>query len=402
MKQAMLFSLVILLFACGDSGDQSLTDNDQSNPGNEMMVDEKAEDPSTEAVDLKTLLKLSPLSVFDRTTEGLTAAEKESLIKAGKSESWEITETTNTRLALNSLANDAVELHYFKREHSPGGALGITVTNGQTSTLQLWNYTDGQLETGDHPGAVSANDFVREADKLPDSFQPQLQYSFVDDEKIEVTLNTWMVDEFETREVINKVYLRWDGEKFIKEIVQDKLASQSATFREIKTPTYAPSTLNHDGEIVLQKAWEDSNGENIVLFTKGEEELFVYHYAVAGSQAKLLRRVYDAEKSCEFDLFLSFIESSISVTDLDENNLGEITFAYRKACISDVSPKELKLLTLENGNKYIIRGTTTLEAPGMRVDGSKTVDASFNEAPASFLTHAESIWEKVRLEKIGG
>jgi len=132
-----------------------------------------------------------------------------------------------------------------------------------------------------------------------------------------------------------------------------------------------------------------------VLFTKNKEELFVYHYSIIGGKAKLLRKVYDFEKGCDYDLFLDFIENSIGVTDLDKDNLGEITFAYQKACISDVSPKGLKLLILENGNKYIIRGTNSIDKPGIKVDGSKKVDASFDEAPAGFLSLANKIWDKV-------
>ena len=53
---------------------------------------------------------------------------------------------------------------------------------------------------------------------------------------------------------------------------------------------------------------------------------------------------------------------------------------------------------LENGNKYIIRGTTSIDKPGIKVDGSKKVDASFNKAPASFSSHANKVWNKVEKE----
>ena len=90
------------------------------------------------------------------------------------------------------------------------------------------------------------------------------------------------------------------------------------------------------------------------MFTLKEEELFVYHYSITSDNVTLLRKVYDFEKDCgDYDLFLEFIDHSIQVTDLDNNHIGEITFAYKKACISDVSPLGLKLMILENGNKFI-------------------------------------------------
>ncbi len=54
---------------------------------------------------------------------------------------------------------------------------------------------------------------------------------------------------------------------------------------------------------------------------------------------------------------------------------------------------------LENGNKYIVRGTTYIDLLVMKVDGSKKVDDSFNSAPTSFLSHANKIWDKVEKEE---
>lgn len=327
MKKVILFHLFILVFACSKSGEKSATDNKPNVTGTETKTDKKTkkdEGSSMESIGMKSLFRLSPLSVFENMTDGLTIAEKEALIKNGKSESWEVTEETNTSMALNSSSNDAVELHYFKNKNSSGGTLGITAVNGQTSNLQLWKYSNGKLEKENNPIKISANDFISEKDRLPDSFQPQLQYSFIDDTKIEVSLYTWMVNEFEKRKVINKVFLKWDGDKFTKEVVKDERAKETTKFKVLDKPNYDLSKLKHDGEIIVQKIWEDSRGKNIVLFTKGKEELFVYHYSIIGDNAKLRRRIYDFEKDCEYDLFIDFIEHSIGVTDLDRNNLGEL------------------------------------------------------------------------------
>ena len=154
MKKAILFHLFILLFACSKSGKKSATHNNQNVTGTETTMDkkpEKDEGPSMESIDMKSLFRLSPLSVFENTADGLTSAEKEALIKDGKSESWEITEETNTRMALNSSSNDAVELHYFKNKNPSGGTLGITAVNGQTSNLQLWKYSNNANQGLKHP-----------------------------------------------------------------------------------------------------------------------------------------------------------------------------------------------------------------------------------------------------------
>lgn len=156
-----------------------------------------------------------------------------------------------------------------------------------------------------------------------------------------------------------------------------------------------PSTLAYDGDISFTRSWQDASGDNLVLFTQKEEELFVYHYVSREGEEKLLRRVYDFEKDCEFDRTLEFLEPSILLTDLDNDKIGEISFAYRKACISDVSPKELKLLMLENGDKYIIRGNTLISFGEESYGGDKKIDASFDQAPEAFLSHAEKLWAEV-------
>ncbi|MEL7341037.1 MAG: hypothetical protein AAGM67_11160, partial [Bacteroidota bacterium] len=153
----------------------------------------------------------------------------------------------------------------------------------------------------------------------------------------------------------------------------------------IEAADFEVGKLSYDGQIVDKRAWLDAQGENIVLFTTKEEELFVYHYVVKADSARLLRRIYDLEKDCDFDRTLEFVDASIGVSDLNEDNLGEITFAYRKACVSDVSPLELKLLMLENGEKYIIRGHTLITFGEESIGGDKEVDVSFEVASKVFL-----------------
>lgn len=54
----------------------------------------------SENVDMKALFSLSPLSIFDETTEGLSLSEKNDLLKKGASDSWEIADEDKTKLTL--------------------------------------------------------------------------------------------------------------------------------------------------------------------------------------------------------------------------------------------------------------------------------------------------------------
>ena len=351
------------------------------------------------AMDMKTLFKLSPLSIFDETAAGLSTSEKETLTKKGKSESWEITQESPSKLIIGATdrSDDEVKFYFLKNSKNAGGQLAVETTNGETSAIQLWTYLskNNSLEKSGKLKEYSANAFVSKADKLPDSYRPQLHYNFIDDQTVEVSLYTWMDEAFENREIINKIFLKWNGEKFEEQIVKNKQVQGTNKFGILDKSSYDLSKLDYDGKIVNKKFWQDANGENMVLFTKKADELFIYHYAHMGDKVKLLRKVYDFEKDCDYDLTLAFIDNSIKVTDLDDNNFGELTFAYKKACISDVSPLDLKLIMLENGNKFIIRGTTSIDKPGIKVDGTKNVDASFNNSPEVFLSNANKIWESI-------
>ena len=172
----------------------------------------------------------------------------------------------------------------------------------------------------------------------------------------------------------------------------------ASSFKVLDVSKYNPEKLPHQGQISFKRIWHDLNGENIVLFTLKNYELFVYHYVIKNDIVRQLRKVYDIEADCEYDLSLHFIGSSIVISDLDQDNYGEITFVYRKACRSDVSSSTMKLLTLENGEKYIIRGTTKICLPGISEGGQKKIDPSFYNAPHPFLTNANRIWQANILE----
>jgi hypothetical protein len=165
--------------------------------------------------------------------------------------------------------------------------------------------------------------------------------------------------------------------------------------------------LSYVGEFVDGKAWTDKNGENMLIFTSKMEEnpsdeygpstsveLYVYHYADPGNGYKLVREVKDFEKDCGFDNRAVFSKTSVSITDLDQNGYAEIIFVYRLGCTSELSPDSLKLIMLENGNKYAIRGNTLVDYGSEKAGGETSIDPEFEKAPKQFLEHARQIWTK--------
>jgi len=112
----------------------------------------------------------------------------------------------------------------------------------------------------------------------------------------------------------------------------------------------------------------DANGENTVVLRETQividsatesGSVLADHVVRDGAELRVLREVRDGVQDCPWDLKAEFVPSSLAVSDYDLDGIGEVLFVYRLACRSDVSPAEQKLLLLENGDKYILRGSTS-------------------------------------------
>lgn len=148
--------------------------------------------------------------------------------------------------------------------------------------------------------------------------------------------------------------------------------------------------------------WEDANGTNAAVFSydpSGTNALFVDQEAHRpGAAARRLRHVQDALGPCEGDVVVTFVKvpDPLVLTDLDHDGRAELTFGYRLACRTDVSPSTLKVLLLEDGAKFILRGESKVEAGCDEVlGGSFDPDPSLDKAPKEFRAHLERVWAAV-------
>ena len=169
------------------------------------------------------------------------------------------------------------------------------------------------------------------------------------------------------------------------------------------------------GQVETGLRWRDARGENLVVFSAKDKEyswkpgldvenegardrhVFAAHYLrpADGGPIKLDRLVKDRVVGCQFDLIARFLKKSFTVMDLDKDGVGEVSFAYELGCTSDVSPNTMKLLTLEAGEKYILRGSTRVDAGHGKYDGGDyKIDPSFEKGAAVFLEHAKRLWKK--------
>jgi len=198
-----------------------------------------------------------------------------------------------------------------------------------------------------------------------------------------------------------------------------------------------PTAVKITGKLYEAYQWTDKTGENLLVTSltdihsdpqpkDGEETqsaaLYIYHYIKNNNDSiyTLKWKKEEEEKECPFDITCEFLKSSIQVTDLDHNGIGEFTLLYKMACRSDVSPAYMKLVLREDQSEYSLGGAMWIRSmPGdsFRVTeqnvnletlpkkndemdqvyqgfGRYETEKSFANAPPAFLVYARQQWLK--------
>lgn len=169
-----------------------------------------------------------------------------------------------------------------------------------------------------------------------------------------------------------------------------------------------PAWVKPQDRLEQALGWTDKEGENVILFTSKESSrksgeqtlrsyaLTVLHLVRAKGQVRTLRTLRDQEERCEFDLVGRIVADSVKVTDLDQDGTGEVTFAYELGCRSDVSPDTRKLVVLQGGQKYILRGESRVDVGnGEKVGGKFKADPATDKWPKPLLDHAAKQWQRL-------
>jgi hypothetical protein len=107
--------------------------------------------------------------------------------------------------------------------------------------------------------------------------------------------------------------------------------------------------------------FHDANGENVIVLRTVDTPqhgrwVMADDVVVHRGKQQVLRSVRDGYQGCDFDVTAEFVAGTLTVRDVDGDGIGEVSFAYRIACRNDPSPAEQKLVMLQDGRKYILRG----------------------------------------------
>jgi len=80
----------------------------------------------------------------------------------------------------------------------------------------------------------------------------------------------------------------------------------------------------------------------------------------------------------------------------DHDGIAEITFGYQLSCRSETKPAIYKLVVLEDGVQYTLRGETRVQSAGVLADsgGRFEPEPAAAQWPPGFLAHAKQLWQR--------
>ncbi|WP_205508428.1 M949_RS01915 family surface polysaccharide biosynthesis protein [Longitalea arenae] len=163
----------------------------------------------------------------------------------------------------------------------------------------------------------------------------------------------------------------------------------------------------YKGQIQAGKRWKDKRGENIVILTQTGvywssvhdatrgARLYAYHFVkTADNSFTEVWKISEVVNECAWDVRCNFFNNSLTVTDLDGDDIAEVGFALAKGCRSEPGPDEKKLVFYEGKELYLIKGTTTVVKGSQQLGGEKEVEKKFDDAPEAFREFANKQWNK--------
>ncbi|SHM45326.1 M949_RS01915 family surface polysaccharide biosynthesis protein [Myroides odoratimimus] len=187
----------------------------------------------------------------------------------------------------------------------------------------------------------------------------------------------------------------------------------SASKFDVKVIEYnqIPTYLDFRGVIVSAVKWNDNLGENILILSSSgtyytdeesgniKTEIYAYLFVKKVNNNRYMRfwRMYDFIDCGPVDTGIFYIRNALTITDLNNNGIAEISFPYFLQCRGDISDDILKYMLYENNIKYALRGTNKQCKTSKEYQGGGKYTASDNlENNSIFSSFLQQQWDKYK------
>lgn len=173
-------------------------------------------------------------------------------------------------------------------------------------------------------------------------------------------------------------------------------------------------------DIVAIRTWHDVNGSNYLLQfqriqplkdigdVQGEKGEIVAHlYVEKDESIKRLWQVYDYVPCYDLDLTAKFVDKFSRISDIDNNELTEVSLPFYLGCNGGVDPYGMKIIMYEGQQKFAVRGNSAIcnaktgqpiDATGYYGGDYKIDEKSLQQSALSasqkvvFRRHLQTVW----------
>lgn len=185
--------------------------------------------------------------------------------------------------------------------------------------------------------------------------------------------------------------------------------TSNAVSYDFEELSFSNSDISSDlyvGNIIVGKKWKDKSGVNYFFISEKKTtvpsnygdlksyEIHGYHFVELNGDFELIREIKDFQSDCDLLSDCGLCDNSLELTDINNDNYGEISFLYFLYCAMDASPRTLKLMLFENGAKFPIRGETYVNYGSSAGGGETNLGQEFDNAPSAFKDFALNKWTK--------
>ncbi len=188
-------------------------------------------------------------------------------------------------------------------------------------------------------------------------------------------------------------------------------------YEAVQAGFVAKAKIQQDGDFQSGLRFTDKAGEHVVVLTakdvsshKGADRNRIDSHQVYAASYRLDKDTWkrewiirDGVECPELDSEAVFLLEGLTVTDLNQDQVAEVTVPYRKFCGGGVDSKEMKVIMRTGEQKFALRGQSMLVIPGQEtVGGEHKADAVLVQPRyKAFREHLEKIWQRVATEHIG-
>lgn len=160
-------------------------------------------------------LSISPVSLFDNTTEGISKEEIQDLVREGESATWKVSSMTTEKLVITcKYPFSQVTIAKIGDDRS---IIVAFTENEQSKNLEIWERKEDVLQRTDLLPKVSAKEFFftkNQFNGLSDYDSNVYFYLSANSSLVKAGLNTWMDAALKDKNPDFDISLKWNGDAF--------------------------------------------------------------------------------------------------------------------------------------------------------------------------------------------